>query len=124
MVAALVDSGQEGRWAESIIADGGVAAPELLLVETTNVLRRLEQARDISTLEATSAHRDLLQLDVDLFEFSPFAPRVWELRSNLTGYDAWYVAVAEALGCPLATLDAKLSRANGPSCEFVLPPTA
>ena len=122
MVAALVDSGQEGRWAESIIEDGGVAAPDLLLVETTNVLRRLEEARDISTLEATSAHRDLLQLDVETFEFSPFAPRIWELRSNLTSYDAWYVAVAEALGCPLATLDAKLSRSNGPSCEFVLPP--
>ena len=123
VVAALVDSGQEGRWAESIIADGGVAAPELMLVETTNVLRRLEHTRDISTLEATSAHRDLLQLDFDLFEFNPFAQRIWDLRSNLTSYDAWYVAVAEALDCPLATLDGKLSRANGPSCEFVLPPT-
>ena len=123
MVAALVDSGQEGRWAEAIIADGGVAAPELMLVETTNVLRRLEQTRDISTLEATSAYRDLLQLDVDLFEFSPFAQRIWDLRSNLTSYDAWYVAVAEALECPLATLDGKLSRAHGPRCEFVLPPT-
>ena len=98
VVAALVDSGQEGRWAETIIADGGVAAPELMLVETTNVLRRLEHTRDISTLEATSAHRDLLQLDFDLFEFNPFAQRIWDLRSNLTSYDAWYVAVAEALG--------------------------
>ena len=121
MVAALVDSGQEGLWAEAVIAQGGVAAPELLLVEATNVLRRLERAQDISTLEATSAHRDLLQLDLDLFEFSPFATRIWELRGNLTSYDAWYVAVAEALGCPLATLDAKLSRSNGPSCDFLLP---
>ena len=123
VIAALVDSGQEGRWAESIIADGGVAAPELMLVETTDVLRHLEHTRVISTLEANSAYRDLLQLDFDLFEFDPFAQRIWDLRSNLTIHDAWYVAVAEALDCPLATLDGKLSRANGPRCEFVLPPS-
>ena len=65
----------------------------------------------------------MLQLDIDLFEFNTFAQRIWDLRSNLTSHDAWYVAVAEALDCPLATLDGKLSRADGPGCEFVLPPT-
>lgn len=121
LVAALVDAGSRGRWAESIIANGAVVAPELVLVEATNVLRRLERAEDISPLEATSAHRDLMRLDLELFPFRPFARRVWELRNSLSGYDAWYVAVAEALGCPLATLDRKLSRTSGPGCEFVIP---
>ena len=49
------------------------------------------------------------------------ADRVWELRGNLTSYDAWYVAVAEAYECPLATLDLKLSRATGPACRFRVP---
>ena len=122
VVAALVDSGKEGRWAEAIIADGALAAPELVMVEATNVLRRLERNRNISTLEATSAHRDLLQLDLDLFAFNPFGQRIWELRNNLSSYDAWYVAVAEALEWPLATLDGKLSRADGPVCDFLLAP--
>lgn len=121
LTAALVDAGEEGRWAEAVIAEGFVAAPELVLVETTNVLRRLERAKDISTLEATSAHRDLLRLDIELFPFNPFAQRVWDLRNNLTSYDAWYVALAEGLDCPLATLDRKLSRTSGPDCHFVTP---
>lgn len=121
LTAALVDAGKEGRWAESVIAAGSAAAPELVLVETTNVLRRLERANDISTLEATIAHRDLLRLDLELFPFSPFAHRVWDLRNSLTSYDAWYVALAEGLDCPLATLDRKLSRAIGSTCRFVTP---
>ena len=121
LVAVLVDSGLEGRWAESVVAEGDLAAPELAPVEATNILRRLERSSEISRLEANSSHRDLLRVHLDLFPFAPFADRVWALRSNLTAYDAWYVALAEALGCPLATLDRKVSRATGPVCEIVMP---
>ncbi len=122
LVAALVDSGPEGKWAESAIAEGSLTGPELVLVEVTNVLRRLEQTGEISRLEAASAHRDMLRLDLELFAFAPFAARVWELRSNLSSYDAWYVAMAEAFDCPLATLDRRLVRATGPHCDFLTPP--
>ncbi len=122
LVAALVDSGREGKWAESIMAEGPLTSPELALVEASNILRRLELTGQVSRLEATSAHKDLLRLDLELFPFIPFAERVWALRSNLTSYDAWYVALAEALGCPLMTLDRKLSRASGPVCEVITPP--
>ena len=122
LVAALVDSGRDGQWAEGVIATDELAGPELTLVETSNVLRRLERAGRISQFEAVGAHRDMLRLDVELFPFRPFANRVWELRENLTGYDAWYVALAEALDCPLATLDRKLGRAAGPLCEIVVRP--
>ncbi|MGI9033553.1 MAG: type II toxin-antitoxin system VapC family toxin [Acidimicrobiales bacterium] len=50
--------------------------------------------------------------------------RVWELRRVVTAYDAWYVAVAESLSVPLATLDRKLGRAPGPRCAFEMPPTS
>ncbi|MYD97979.1 MAG: type II toxin-antitoxin system VapC family toxin [Gammaproteobacteria bacterium] len=122
LVAALVDSGVEGQWAESVIAEGSLTAPELVLVEISNVLRRLERNGEISPPEATGAHRDMLRLDLELFAFAPFAARVWELRGNLSSYDAWYVAMAEGFDCPLATLDRKLSRATGPGCDFVAPP--
>ena len=121
LVAALVDSGREGRWAESVLARDTLASPELALAEASNILRRLERRGQLSRMEATAAHGDLLRLDLELFPFVPFAQRVWALRHNLTSYDAWYVAVAEALDCPLATLDRRLSRADGPACEVVTP---
>lgn len=71
---------------------------------------------------ASLAHVDLASLRLELFAYSVCAPRVWELRSNLTAYDAWYVALAEMLGATLATLDTRLSRAAGTRCPFALPP--
>jgi predicted nucleic acid-binding protein len=91
---------------------GALHAPELARVEATNMLRRLELAKQLTTAEANAAHEDLMQLDLELFSFEPFAERIWELRHTVTSYDAWYVAVAEALKLPLATLDRRLSRVN------------
>ncbi|MBV6424324.1 MAG: Ribonuclease VapC9 [Steroidobacteraceae bacterium] len=121
LVAALVDSGPGGAWAEGILSAGSLHAPELARVEATNVLRRLERARRISTAEANAAHEDLMLLGIELLPFDPFAERVWELRHTITSYDAWYVAVAEALGLPLATLDGRLARTKGPTCAFLTP---
>ncbi|MGH8614879.1 MAG: type II toxin-antitoxin system VapC family toxin [Gammaproteobacteria bacterium] len=123
LVAALVDSGPHGEWAEGILAAGSLNAPELARVEATNILRRLERAKEITTPEANAAYEDLMQLSMELFSFDPFADRVWELRHNVTSYDAWYVAVAEALRLPLATVDERLSKAKGPSCDFLTPRT-
>ncbi|MBD3647589.1 MAG: type II toxin-antitoxin system VapC family toxin [Pseudomonadales bacterium] len=83
--------------------------------------RRRERNNDIPDFEANVEERDLLRVDVDLLPFEPFATRVWELRDNLTSYDACYVAVAEAIDAPLATLYEKLTRAGGPRCKFVTP---
>ena len=121
LVAALVDTGPHGVWAEDVLARGSLHAPELARAEATNILRRLERAKLISTPEANGAHDDLMQLDIDSFSFEPFADRIWELRHNVTSYDAWYVALAEALKLPLATLDETLSKSNGVACEFLTP---
>ncbi|MGB5816836.1 MAG: type II toxin-antitoxin system VapC family toxin [Thermoanaerobaculia bacterium] len=121
LVAAAADAGPEGIWAERLVGNGPLAAPHLVLVEATNILRRLELAQRLTPLEAGSARRDVLHLDIDLLPFEPFADRIWELRKNLTCYDAWYVAVAEALELPLATLDRRLASATGPSCRFLIP---
>jgi predicted nucleic acid-binding protein len=121
IVAALVDSGADGQWAESIIAAGPLYAPALLGVEATSALRRLELARRVTTAEANAAQMDLQRLAIDLLPFEPFADRVWELRPQVKSYDAWYVAVAESLHLPMATLDRRLAKAAGVACEFRLP---
>ncbi len=123
VVAALVDSGPAGTWAESLIEAEVLAAPHLLGVEVANTLRRISLAGDISADSASLAHGDLSALRVELFPYEPFADRVWELRKTVTSYDAWYVALAESLDTPLATLDERLQRARGPRCSFVMPPS-
>jgi predicted nucleic acid-binding protein len=120
VVAALVDSGTDGRWAEALLAGGSLAAPHLLIVEAANILRRSAASGAISAEQASMAHADLLDLRVELFPYPPFAARIWELRENVTCYDAWYVGVAETLNAPLATLDARLANAPGPRCRFMV----
>lgn len=118
VVAALIDTGPNGIWAEQAIEREGLYAPELLRAEVMNILRRLERAKQITTPEANAARDDLMQLEIELFPFDPFSDRIWELRHTVTSYDGWYVAVAEELGFPLATLDNRLARAKGPKCAF------
>lgn len=122
VTAALMDVGPEGRWAEELLTAEGLAAPHLMPAEVANILRRAVLAGELSSDVAGLAHADLLSLPVSLFPYAPLAERVWELRSNLTAYDACYVALAEVLEAPLATLDARLARATGPRCAFLMPP--
>jgi predicted nucleic acid-binding protein len=121
VVAALVDTGANGAWAEKILEQDGLYGPELLRVEAANVLRRLERGKEITEQEANAAFEDLMELDVELHAFEPFSERVWQLRHNVTSYDGWYVALAEALDLPLATLDGRLAKADGPRCRFLTP---
>jgi predicted nucleic acid-binding protein len=124
VVATLTDRSTAGRWAAEVLnaADRGVAAPHLLPVEVASLLRRSELAGLVSGDAASLAHSELLELAVSLHPHAPYAERAWELRANVTAYDACYIALAEALGAPLATLDARLTRAAGPRCEFLIPP--
>ena len=121
LVAATTDAGAEGVWAERLLGGEEIVAPHLVLVEATNILRRLEASKELTRIEATWAHRDLLDLEILLVPFEPFAERVWALRQNVTSYEAWYVAVAEGFDLPFATLDRRLSRASGPTCRFLMP---
>ena len=121
VAAALVDGGPAGTWAEDLLRSEPLAAPHLMPVEVANILRRAALAGDLSADVAALAHADLTELSVGLFPYEPCAPRVWDLRRNLTAYDAWYVALAEALEASLATLDGRLRRASGPRCAFLSP---
>lgn len=124
VVSALVDSGDTGTWAESVLVAEPLSAPHLMPAGAANILRRAAAAGEITADVASMAHADLLDLQVELFPYPPFAERAWELRKNVTSYDAWYVALAEFLDAKVATLDLRLTRASGPRCGFVTPPVA
>ena len=93
-----------------------------MLVEAASTLRRTLLAGDLGADVAALAHRDLVDLPVDLFPSEPHAARIWELRETVTPHDAWYGALAEELDAPLVTLDGRLARSPGPACAFLVPP--
>ena len=121
IVAGLLDTGPDGRWAEDLLASEPLTAPHLMPAEVANVLRRLSASGVVTVDVAGLALADLGDLRLSLVPFHPFAGRVWELRENLSSYDAWYVALAETLDARMATLDRSLARAPGLRCSFVTP---
>jgi predicted nucleic acid-binding protein len=122
MVATLTDERADGRWARSILTGEPLAAPHLMPAEVASVLRRAVFLGDFTQSTASSAHHELLQIPVVLYGYHELADRIWELRHNITIYDAWYIALAEALDVELATLDVRLTRAPGVRCAFLVPP--
>jgi predicted nucleic acid-binding protein len=121
IVAALVDSGVDGDWAAGVLHGHALAAPHHMPIEAANILRRATLAGDLATDAAALAHGDLLALRLELFPYAPLAERCWQLREYVTTYDAAYVALAEQLDAPLATLDHRLAAATGPRCTFATP---
>jgi len=121
VVAALIDQSSDGDWAKRQLGGERLVAPQHMPVEVAHVLRRSFLAGEISSDAASLGHHDLLDLRVVLFGYRGLGDRVWELRNNVSPYDAWYVALAESLEVPLLTLDRRLAAASGPRCEFRLP---
>lgn len=95
-------------------------APQLLDVEVAQVLRRHCARGLLSGVRAEAAFNDVLQMPVSRYPHEPLMLRVWELRQNLTAYDAVYVVLAEALDVPLLTCDPSIARAPGHDAEIEL----
>jgi len=109
------------RVGERIFAPGeALHAPHLLDVEVAQVLRRLLLAGDLTAGRGQEALEDLADLRLTRHPHRPFLARIWELRHNVTAYDAAYVALAEALGAPLLTCDAPLARSAGHTARIEL----
>jgi len=113
IIAALVGDPADPALVQRLASDGDLHAPHLLDIEVLDVLRRLVAARKVSADRAADVRSDLDDLTIVRYPHFPLAERIWELRDNLTAYDAAFVALSEVLEVPLVTCDAALATAPG-----------
>ncbi|WP_026531418.1 type II toxin-antitoxin system VapC family toxin [Arthrobacter sp. H41] len=118
LVVALADDGADGRRARERLRGQTLAAPDLIDLEVSSVLRRFLLGGSLSSVRAEQALADLMDLPLHRASHGPLIPRCWALRQNLTIYDASYVALAEELDAVLLTTDARLSRAPRLRCKM------
>ncbi len=121
VVAPLIaDGGPDGDLFRAAARGQTLVAPDLLRIEVLSVVRRHLASGALNAEQANNAVDDLLALPITLYPTTPLLRRCWELRSNITAYDACYVALAETLHIALLTADTKLANAPGTRCSFVL----
>jgi predicted nucleic acid-binding protein len=118
LVVALADDGPDGDQARARLCGERLVLPELADLEIVSVLRRQIRAGAIDTRRAGLALEDLDALPARRAPHRPLLARCWELRDDLTVYDAAYVALAEAMQATLLTGDRRLSGASGPRCPI------
>lgn len=116
LATALADDGDDGDLARRRLAECSLHAPHLVDLEVLSVLRRQAASGHLDARRLALALTDLAALPLTRYPHLGFTPRIWQLRDNLTPYDAVYVALAETLECPLVTADQRLARAPGVSC--------
>lgn len=120
LIPALADDGRSGDTARAQLLGHDLAAPALIDLEVLSVLRRQLNMGTLDARRASLAVADLSDLPLERAPHWPLIDRCWELRSNLTPYDAAYVALAELLDAELLTADAGLATAPGPRCRIVV----
>jgi len=118
LAVALLDDGPDGDVARHRLRGEQLAAPALIDLEVASVWRGLARGGHLDPRRVGLALDDLRALPIQRVEHTPFLTRCWELRDNLTIYDAAYVALAEMLQAPLLTADRRLSRSTGPRCPI------
>jgi predicted nucleic acid-binding protein len=117
LAPVLADAGSDGRRFRDRLRGEAVVGPDLLRIEVTSVLRRHANTGQLTPEQAEAAIIDLLAFPLTVFPTAPLLRRVWELRQNLTAYDACYVALAEAVDSAFVTADRHLANAPGLACE-------
>lgn len=115
-VLALLNGGDARR----SLSSQTVAVPHLVDSEVAHALRAQVLRGDVGAEQARAALARWARLGLRRFAVVGLLGRIWELRENLSGYDASYVALAEALRCELMTADARLARAPGPRCAVTV----
>ncbi|TYB98771.1 type II toxin-antitoxin system VapC family toxin [Micromonospora sp. WP24] len=118
---ALIDDGPVGDAARAeLTGDPHWAAPSHLLLEVMSVIRGKVLGGKLGLARAQEAIDTLPSLVIDEVDIATLLDRMWQLRGNVTAYDAAYVAAAELLACPFVTGDGRLAKASGVRCEFRL----
>ena len=118
VVTALADDGVDGDQARARLRGERLVAPHLIDLEVISAWRRMAAAGRIDERRASLAIGDLRALRLERVGHEPLVARCWELRSNLTVYDAVYVALAERLDASLLTADSRIPKAPGIRCSI------
>lgn len=114
LLEALLATGAHAEISDRLFAAGeSLHAPHVIDIETAQVIRRFESRGEIGDTRSREALGDLRAFPLRRYAHQVLLPRIWELRRNLTAYDAAYVALAEALDAPLLTRDRRLAVAPG-----------
>jgi predicted nucleic acid-binding protein len=106
----------------TLLTHDDVVTPAILDAEVLGIIKRDQYRGLLDDTGAAVAVNDLLSWPGERFAITPLVERVWHLRANVRVWDAFYVALAEALGAPVITMDQRLARATGPRCEFITLP--
>jgi len=114
----LIGGPGAGAISDRLLADGDHAVPHIVDVEVFGVVRREHLRGHLDRTEATHAVEDLESWPGERFGHRLLLTRAWQLRETVRGWDAMYVALAEALGAILVTTDRRLSAATGPTCQI------
>lgn len=117
-VSALLHTGT----ARAALGVETLAAPHLIDTEVTSALRRRVLGGVMSASAGWTALDTWRRIGLTRYPGGAFLSRVWDLRDNLSAYDAAYVALAEALGCTLLTADGRISRTPGLRCPVTVVP--
>jgi predicted nucleic acid-binding protein len=117
---ALVGAEPPPGLIERLATDGDLHAPHVIDVELLHALRRLSLSGDLSDDRAADLRTDFAELALVRYPHEELGDRIWELRHNLTAYDAAFVALAETLGAPLVTCDGKVAGAPGHAARVEL----
>ncbi len=116
---ALADDSADGNAArDELRAADQITAPDLIDVETVSVLRKRWLSRTLTDQRFEAAVGHLRQLQFERVPTLRLMRRDFELRANVSAYDACYVALAELLDCELVTADGRLADAPGPRCAI------
>jgi len=121
LLDALTSDEQVGDRARETLLGHRLAAPEHLRIEAFHAIRGRSLGQKITESAAVEAVHDLAIAELETVPTALLLERMWELRANVTGYDAAYVAAAEHLGVPLVTSDKRLAAAPGLRCEVRIP---
>lgn len=120
LLSAVIQQPRNGELVARLSQDADLHAPHLIDVEMLHALRRLVARRQLTEERAADARLDLADLVLVRYPHQPLADRIWELRHNLTAYDATFVALSEALSVPLITCDSRLASAGTHSASVEL----
>jgi predicted nucleic acid-binding protein len=118
LVNVLGDDLEDGQRARDRLRGQSLVAPELIDLEVANTFRKFCAVKRLSTQRASQALSDLCDMRMDRIPHRELIGRCWELRNNLSIYDASYVAVAELFDAVLLTVDSRLARASGARCQI------